>query len=157
MKTHKHLQYLKAAQSLAPIFSTCAKRQYFCFVLDPDGRVAGTGYNGGPPGYPHCNDGACPRVQEDSPPGSSYSNCIATHAEINGIIYSDASRRKNGTLVVNGPPCWDCGKGIANSGLSALVFLQDDSYEDWPRVEALIRSRGIRVLGYTQEQVDGLV
>lgn len=137
------IKWLKACEILAPMFSTCAKRQYFAVVLAPNKRVAGIGYNGSPPGMAHCVDGACPRLHQNSANGSSYDNCIAQHAEQGALLWSDPSLRQGGTLIVNGPPCMGCAKLIASSGISRVVYLKDYSYENWPAVEAFLSEAGI--------------
>jgi dCMP deaminase len=129
----------------AEIFSTCAKRQYMAIIVSPEGRVLGTGYNGAPPGVAHCTDGYCPRMQENSPSGSSYSNCISIHAEANALMYTNRDERNGGTLYVNGQPCWDCGKLIAGSGLARAVIVHDPAYEDAFRVNTFIMQAGISV------------
>lgn len=63
--------------SIASTFSTCGKRQYGAILVDDSGHVVGIGYNGGPSGFEHCKDGGCPRLQLNSPNGSSYDNCFS--------------------------------------------------------------------------------
>lgn len=145
--TQRDWKWLRLCEFAAKEFSTCGKRQYFSIVLDRDGRVVGTGYNGSPPGIPHCIDGHCPRFQEGSPSGSSYDNCISIHAEENALIWSDRTARVGGTLVINGTPCWGCGKKIAGSGVHRLVYLRDESYADLPRVEAILEAAGVVCIG----------
>lgn len=151
--TRKDFGWLRIAGFAAGIFSTCAKRQYFAIVLDKNGRVVGTGYNGSPPGMIHCNDGGCPRLQENSAPGSSYSNCIAIHAEANALVWSDRTMRLGGTLVINGTPCWDCGKILAGSGLKRVVYVRDESYADLERVEQMLELAGIDAVGVNFEDL----
>lgn len=148
----KDIRWLRVCKFAAVEFSTCAKRQYFSVVLDRNGRVVGTGYNGAPPGIQHCADGGCPRFQQGSAPGTDYDNCIALHAEENALLWSDRSAREGGTIVVNGPPCWACGRRIAGSGLKRLVFLRDPSYEDFDRVLELLVQSGIECFGYDLDE-----
>lgn len=150
----KDLKYLVSCVTMAEIFSTCGKRQYFCIITDNQNHILGTGYNGGPKGMEHCEDGGCPRLQEGSAPGSSYDNCIAIHAEANAILHSDYSTRISGcTLYVNGPPCFSCAKLIANSGVHTVVYIEDDSYADWSKSDFILTSSGIRLSGYSAEEV----
>jgi dCMP deaminase len=145
--TRQEWKYLRTSRYAAKEFSTCAKRQYFAFVLSPDGRVVGTGYNGSPPGIGHCIDGFCPRLAEGSAPGSSYDNCIAVHAEANALLHSDRTARMGGTIIINGPPCWGCGKEIAGSGVKRLVYLRDPGYAAWERVQDLLEQAGVVCVG----------
>ena len=139
-------KWLKACDVLAPIFSTCAKRQYFAVVLAPNKRVAGVGYNGSPPGMAHCVDGACPRLHENAANGSNYDSCISQHAEAGALLWSDQSLRQGGTLIVNGPPCMGCAKLVASSGVSRLACYSDSSYGDWNSVSDFLVSGGITVV-----------
>ena len=115
---NKHEKWLQACDHMAQLFSTCSKKQYAAFILAPNNRVVGFGYNGSPPGHPHCNQGGCPRLTEQSSPGTTYDNCIANHAEANALLWSDSISRQDGTLIINGPPCFGCCKLIASSGIS---------------------------------------
>jgi dCMP deaminase len=134
MVTPRDLRWLKACELLAPTFSTCERRQYVAFLIDATGRVAGFGYNGSPPSQPHCADAPCPRLDSKVAHGSRYDTdagrCIAVHAEANALLYAETSRRAGGTMYVNGPPCADCAKLMAASGVMRVVHLRDDSYPD---------------------------
>jgi dCMP deaminase len=144
----KHHKWLEACDQMANIFSTCDKRKYASFILAPNNRVVGFGYNGSPPGYAHCDTGACPRLSLDSPNGSSYDNCIANHAEANALLYSDSFARQGGTLIVNGPPCYGCAKLIAASGVSKLVHYIDAAYEQWSVCVDLLLSSELEIFSY---------
>lgn len=144
--SRRDLNMLRWAMVGAPIFSTCGKRQYLAIVVAADGRVVGTGYNGAPAGVRHCVDGGCPRLAENSPSGTNYSNCVAVHAEANALMHSNRSERRGGTLLVNGTPCWECGKLIAGSGVGRVVHLADPAYVEWPKVRALLVHAGLEVV-----------
>lgn len=141
-------QWMEACTKLAPIFSTCSKRQYCAVIIATNKRVAGFGYNGSPASMPHCSDGACPRLFDNSPNGSTYDNCISQHAEAGALLWSDQSMRIGGTIIVNGPPCMGCAKLIASSGLKKLVCSVDDDYNQWPEVKNFLVSAGIEVEEY---------
>jgi dCMP deaminase len=124
----------------AKIFSTCGKRRYMAVLLDGRHRVVGVGYNGGPSGMEHCEDGGCPRFLENSPSGSNYDNCIAIHAEQNAFLNCVADPK---ILFVNGPPCYTCAKLIVNSTVEEVHYVVDPSYKDWERVEKFMKDNGI--------------
>lgn len=151
--TRKDIQFIQMAETCAHIFSTCARRQYFAVVTSPSGRVVGTGFNGSPPGIPHCVDGACPRLNSDTAHGAPYGNCIAVHAEANAIMWSDRTGREGGTVYVNGTPCWDCGKMIAGSGIKRVVYIEDPDYADWPKVQGLLSAAGVHTVGVEREDL----
>lgn len=147
--TNTEMKWLKSLDFLAQQFSTCAKRQYAAVILAPNKRVSGFGYNGAPPGMAHCTDGACPRMRENLPAGSNYDTCISQHAEAGALLWSDASLRMGGTIIVNGPPCMGCAKLIASSGLKRVVYKKDPEYiyEQLPDILDFLASAGIVAVG----------
>lgn len=104
----KDLKWMRFCVEGAKIFSTCAKQQYMAILVDPSGVIdsSGTPYDHG--------DGLC----------------YAIHAEMNCLIHSDLSKRKGGTLYVNGVPCFGCAKVLVNSGLGRVVYLEEDFNRD---------------------------
>ena len=152
MERHEK-NWLEACDLLAVIFSTCSRRQYFSVVLASNKRVAGIGYNGGPPGTKHCVDGGCPHANDGSTPGLSYDNCIAQHAEAGALLWSDASMRQGGTLIVNGPPCFGCAKLIASSGVKTVVFYKDANYTQFGDVLSFLLGAGLEVVMYDRPDV----
>lgn len=58
---------------------TCPRARVGC-VIEKDGRILSTGYNGSLPGQPHCDDIGCDMVDN---------HCVRTiHAETNAIAFS---------------------------------------------------------------------
>ena len=158
MGEEKDLKYLALCEIGAKLFSTCGKRQYYAIILDANGRFAGAGYNGAPAGATHCVDGGCPRFQNQTPAGAIYDDCVALHSEHNAISCTSPQSRWNGTIIVNGSPCWQCAKEIANSGLKRIVYLEDSYYRtDWPRVRESLLSWGMTLCGYNPSRLDFLL
>src|SRR6056300_383990 len=145
-------QWYAACHMLAPIFSTCSKRQYFAIIVAENKRLAGQGYNGSPPSMAHCIDGACPRAQHNSPSGSIYDDCIATHAEANAIMWADPQARQGATIIINGSPCYSCAKLIANSGITRVIGKHDDTYQDQQRVVSYLRENRIETILLKKKQ-----
>lgn len=141
----KDYQFMTLCVDHARIFSTCGKKKYAAVLVDENGHIVGIGYNGGPRGFAHCEDGGCPRFAEDSPSGSSYDNCIAVHAEQNAFLHSDYSSNAE-KLYVNGPPCFTCAKLIANSTVKKVFYIRDSSYKNWYDIEAFLRQAGIELI-----------
>lgn len=101
----------------------CIRSQVGAVIIDRNGRVASTGYNGSPSGRPGClSAGACPRSRSDSEPGSDYANCVAVHAECNAIIYGDYERMLGSTIYTTRKPCSWCRKLIQGAGITRVVF-----------------------------------
>lgn len=144
-------KWLNALLEMAQIFSTCSRRQYAAIVIDKNKRVVGFGYNGAPPGMKHCIDGGCPRGASNVVHGSQYNSgegfCVAQHAEAGALLWSDPSRRNNATLIVNGPPCMDCARLIASSGVKRVVFGHDPEYTGFSEVEEFLSKAGVDMIG----------
>jgi dCMP deaminase len=144
---------MQACKVLAPLFSTCSRRQYFAVVIGQNKRVVGVGYNGAPPRMKHCVDGGCPRGVSSVSHGSAYDSldgfCVAQHAEAGALLWSDAGLRQGGTLVVNGPPCLECARLIASSGVKRVCFLHDAAYAAFPLVESFLLAAGVQLVPVT--------
>ena len=80
-------------------------------------HIRSTGYNGTPSGYANCQEGGCPRGKTGDPTEP----CTGVHAEANAILFSDPANREGATLYVTSPPCFECAKLIANSGVTEVV------------------------------------
>lgn len=144
----KHQKWLQTCQQLAQTFSTCTKRQYAAIIINPQGHIIATGYNGSPPGHPHCNQGHCPRQQQNSDPGTNYDNCIANHAETNALLQTTPQNRQGATLYINGTPCYTCAKLIAASGITTLIHHPDPTYKQWPTCQQTLHNSNITTIAY---------
>jgi dCMP deaminase len=109
----------------------CRRRLVGAVILDNDHRVVSTGYNGTASGKPGCLQGSCPRgmlTLRELPAGSDYDRidgygyCIATHAEMNAMLYVDPFRMRDATMYVTCKPCRGCSKIIANTPISRIVY-----------------------------------
>lgn len=151
---HKDLQYLHWIMAAAQTFSTCSRAQHFAVILDEQGHVLGTGYNGGAKDTPHCVDGGCPRGRGETMPGADYDNCIGIHAEVNALLHSDYSARREGcTMYVTGTPCYGCAKAISNGSVTRLVCVDNGRYADWERVRAYLEGCKVHVTTYETGEV----
>lgn len=142
----KLVKWLRTAEALGEQHATCVRKKYGCVILRPDFSVVSLGYNGSPPGYPHCEEGACPRAQKDVESGSSYDNCIAVHAEQNALIRAPYDGLRGTTLIVNGPPCWTCARLIAGAGVSTVVHKHDPQYKDFGAIKRFMQDNNIEVI-----------
>src|SRR6056300_460647 len=150
-------QWYAACHMLAPIFSTCSKRQYFALIVAENKRLAGQGYNGSPPSMAHCIDGACPRAQHNSPSGSIYDNCIATHAEANAIMWTNPQTRQGSTLIINGTPCYGCAKLIATSGIRRIIGQSDETYAQQDHVHNYLLTNKIETILLTKTETRKII
>ena len=107
----------------------CTRRQVGAVIMDGEGRIVSTGYNGAPAGEPGCaSAGACPRGRlsyDEHPHGVAYesgeSRCIAVHAEANAVIYAGRERTKGCTIYVTDEPCYLCALVIKAAGIVRVV------------------------------------
>ena len=123
--------------------ATCSRRRHGAVIVQGR-RIVATGYNGGPSGYPHCEDGGCPRALSEAEQGYDYEHCIAIHAEANALLFSSPEQREGASLYCTGAPCFGCAKLIANSGVSEVVAA-GNRYEGWESVRDFLRGSGVRV------------
>lgn len=99
--------------------STCVRGQVGAIIV-MGGRIISAGYNGAPPGAPHCSDLGC-----DVPGNSHESGCQrAIHAEANAIAFAArvGSSTEGGVLYCTHGPCLKCAQLIASAGISQVVF-----------------------------------
>jgi dCMP deaminase len=123
--------------------ATCSRRKHGAIIVQGR-RIVATGYNGGPSGYPHCEDGGCPRAASDAPQGRDYEACIAIHAEANALLFASPEERNGATLYCTGAPCFGCAKLIANSGVAEVVAA-GGRYDGWDAVKDFLLTAGVRV------------
>lgn len=102
---------------------SCSRRAVGAVVVR-ENRIKGTGYNGSPPGMPHCIDDGC--EMKDG-------HCIrCVHAEPNALLECSPEERKGATLYSTDFPCPECQKIIIASGISKVVFARHyDPYINW--------------------------
>ncbi len=100
--------------------SKCPKAQYAAIVVDRDGRVASTGYNGKPRGS--VNDDIC--LRPSLLPGVTKQECCL-HAEHNAITMCDQKRLPGATMYATGAPCERCALEIMQSGISRVFYMNE--------------------------------
>lgn len=108
--------FMELAQVVAKR-STCNRRSVGA-VLVRDKRILTTGYNGSPPGQPHCTDEGCLMVDN---------HCVrAIHAEQNAIIQAalHGIDLRGSTCYVTSSPCVHCSKMLIAAGIKRIVYLE---------------------------------
>lgn len=136
-------QYFLDLATTTATRATCSRRKHGAVIVQ-DRRIVATGYNGGPSGYGHCEDGACPRALSNAAQGHGYDTCIAIHAEANALLFSSPEERDGATLYCTGAPCFGCAKLLSNSGISEVVA-SGGRYEGWERVREFLLTANVRV------------
>lgn len=101
---------------------TCDRKHVGCVIVDSEGHVLATGYNGASPGAPHCSDVGHLAVD---------GRCVRTvHAESNAVGHAARTGRslRGSTAYVTMHPCVECAKMLDAAGVCTVVYL-DDYYE----------------------------
>lgn len=140
-------------------------------LIEKNGRIISTGYNGSPAGAVNCCDhaekegwvgvrkhngtglrqeGLIPTkkvlLKEHRPAHSAWSAKNEIHAELNAILFAarNGMSIEGATMYVTLSPCGDCAKAIAQSGIKKVVFseLYDRSTPDWSDI---LKESGVEV------------
>jgi dCMP deaminase len=111
--------------------STCSSRPVGC-VITVDNRILVAGYNGAPPGEPHCTDKGrdgklyCHRRAENVPDSVKLSFCQSVHAEENALALADrlglAPLLKGSTLYSTLSPCIRCIRNLEAHGVDKVYY-----------------------------------
>ncbi|MFA6391157.1 MAG: cytidine/deoxycytidylate deaminase family protein [Patescibacteria group bacterium] len=120
-ETKKHVRpswddYFMAIAKIIGTRSTC-DRLYQGAVLVKDRRIISTGYNGSPPGLPHCDD--IGHLMEEG-------HCVRTiHGEHNAILQAatiSGTNTQGSILYMKYSPCIHCTKYIIAAGIKKVVM-----------------------------------
>lgn len=120
--------------------ATC-DRKHVGAVIVRDRRIIATGYNGSPPGLPHCDD-----VGHDLVITNGKENCVRTvHAEMNAVAQAAlyGVSIKDADIYTNTYPCWNCAKALLSGGIKTVYV--DKDYNNDARVEEAFKGRIRRV------------
>ena len=120
-------------------------------VIVRENRIIAGGYNGSPPGEPHCDLLECPVCEAEYDPADfeegesrtcpgcgsgelegghllSDGHCTRTlHAEENALLQCalDGTSPRGGTVYTTASPCWDCSKRLVRVGVERVVYGDD--------------------------------
>jgi dCMP deaminase len=120
--------------------ATCPRRSVGAILIDKDGRLVSTGYNGTASGLPHCSNTPCP----GSPAiGGTRDECQALHAESNALMQAFGSRRAPWTLYCGLTPCFACSKLLLAAGVREVVAAEAYAHDD--RGPKLLNKAGVLV------------
>lgn len=121
-------------------------------VIVKDGRCVTWGYNGAPPGMPHCSENFHGwEGNTRSKTHKSYMNAArtlgcrnATHAEANALAFAarQGISTDGGTLYVECVPCINCARLVVASGITRVVAHRE--YRD-PSGHDVLASAGVVV------------
>lgn len=130
--------YLKVAYECA-LRSTCLRRQYGAVIVDKDGYIISTGYNGAPKKVIDCLDrDRCWRIEHNIPAGQNYERCYSVHAEMNALMQAGklasgstmflAGVDSNTGLVPESMmPCSLCAKLLVNADIKNVMMMMPNT------------------------------
>ena len=124
-------EYFMQITQLVATRGTCLRRQVGA-ILVKDKKILTTGYNGPPPGLPHCEEkGGCLREKLGVPSGERHEISRAVHAEQNAIIQAAVSgvSVSGATLYCTNHPCILCTKMLIAAGIREFVIMNGYSDE----------------------------
>jgi dCMP deaminase len=126
--------------------ATCPRR-FVGAVIVRDHHPIATGYNGAPPGLPHCDEDGCLLWDVNG----RQSCQRATHAEQNAINTAAkfGHRTEGATIYVTDQPCLNCAKAIITAGIKRVVWAQ--GYPD-PVSLQFLESAGLELVNLSPEQ-----
>lgn len=127
--------YFMAMTRLVATRSTC-DRLHSGAILVKNNRIIATGYNGAPPGLPHCDDVG--HLMEEG-------HCVRTiHGEHNVLLQAAVlgSTPQDATLYTKYVPCIHCAKYIIACGVKRVVYSK--IYRN-SAVPEYLRSAGLQV------------
>jgi dCMP deaminase len=129
--------YFISMVALVATRATCIRRKVGCILVNSQGHVLATGYNGVCAGAVHCIDKPCAGASQ--PSGQGLHLCEAIHAEQNALIQCRNINEIH-TAYVTTSPCISCIRLLANTSVTRIVFA-----ERYPHVESerIARNKGI--------------
>jgi dCMP deaminase len=133
-----HQYFIDLAQTCAKQ-SSCLRRHYGCVIINKNGYIVSTGYNGSPRGKDHCTKiGWCLRNELNIPAGSNYEKCCSIHDLQNALI--QAGKEAEGCIsylygydvTTSHPiipyPCFLCTKMAINAGLLKAIMKVNNTF-----------------------------
>ncbi len=102
--------------------ATCDRKKVGAVIVNSDHRILTTGYNGSPPGMPHCDEVGHLLATIDG-----RHSCMRTvHAEENAILQAAilGTIVQGGTLYTTASPCYDCLKRSVSVKIQRVVFAE---------------------------------
>lgn len=123
--------------------STCMRGQVGCVIVNDDGYVLTSGYNGAPRGLPHCYEVGC--LMDGA-------HCVrAIHAEMNAVI--QAARQGvslvGATVYTTKRPCLRCVSVLIQAGIASILYLEAYDTDDQCVAQDLCRAAGVEMMKWS--------
>jgi dCMP deaminase len=134
-------EYFLALAKIVSTRSTCSSRPVGCVIVR-ENRILVTGYNGAPPGEPHCTekgpDGQifCARRANNISDEDKHKVCPSVHAEENAISIAEKLGLVHlligSSIYTTLAPCVRCSERLAKAGVKKVYY--ELAYESVNRV-----------------------
>jgi dCMP deaminase len=119
-------EYFMEIASVVASRSICLRRHVGAVIVKQNHAILATGYNGTPPGEPHCK--TCMRKEMGIPSGERQELCRALHAEQNALLFAESRQALVGSSIyVTYPPCKMCDKMLVASGVKKVYYPTKDN------------------------------
>lgn len=143
---HAHMAATRSTCDRGPELLLDPGRHGVGAVIVKDHRVIAGGYNGSPPGQPHCCDPESKgggHIMRDG-------HCVRTiHSEMNSLIQCalDGTSPEGASIYCTASPCWDCGKALIRAKIKCVYVGQayESRYGLSGDVSEMLESSGVHV------------
>ncbi len=115
-------EYFMMAAKLASTRATCLQRKVGTVIVKQK-RIIATGFNGSPPGLPHCSDVGCLIL-----PGRGTACQRVLHSEHNAVL-QDSRNLEGATLYTSFLPCLNCMKTVISAKIKEVVYEKENEGE----------------------------
>lgn len=122
MRIDKDEYFIEITKTVAKR-STCLSRQVGCVLVDKNGYILATGYNGPPKNQDHCKN--CIRKQTNN-----IHLCRAIHAEQNALLQCKNVMEIE-KAYISFSPCNTCIKLFLNTSCKEIIYLEDYRENDF--------------------------
>lgn len=148
---NKTVVFMQVAHAISKL-GTCDRKQVGAVIIR-DGRCVGWGYNGAPPGMPHCDENhhGWSDLLGDSAYEGRYviwpdgrkeeMTCRnATHAEANALAFAarQGISTDGCTLYVTVSPCEACARLLIAAGIKEVAY--DEEYRERGGIDLLYKA-----------------
>lgn len=123
--------------------STCDRRAIGAVVMTKSGRILSTGYNGAPPGAPHCDDVGHLLIK---------GRCMRTvHAEANAVAHAarHGTSLDNGVLACLVRPCPACTNLLISCGVREFNYVSAYHDTEDSAADELCIAGGVKVFRWS--------
>lgn len=178
---HAHLAATRSTCDRGPELLFDPGRRGVGAVIVRETRIIAGGYNGSPPGQPHCDVYECPECDWEAPSALSQNagrdaegrsvcpecrtvlrgghlmvdgHCVRTlHAEENALVQCaiDGTSVRGAVVYTTASPCYDCSKRLVRAGIVGIRFAAEYGSRYGLSTEAL---RLLRDAEVSVERVD---